>query len=262
MKREADLSTLVRSWLRETDEDLPDSTSFLRDVIAAVPSIPQQRHRWSLFGPLPFRRRAVHGARVSDRVLHGLDVTRYERGTRTGWRSVTMFSAVRVIATVAVVALGTGLVLSTGHGGWPVGPGAAPAVVSASPAPSPSTSPGTVPSPDEPLTAEQLNDLTVKANYDCDTAALEELFAVDAIHTAVDLDSVRVYRGIDAIKSLATASCGFRFTRFGPVIEFEAPEGQLLWTSVTNLSGKMVPCSWWARDGKIQFQQCLIAEQP
>ena len=173
-----------------------------------------------------------------------------------------MFSSVRVIATVTAIALGTGLVLSTGQWGRPTGPGAAPAVVAESPAPSPSRSPGTVPSPGGSLTAEQLNDLVLKANYDCDASAFDELFAADAVHTAVELDTVRVYRGLDAIKALVTASCGLSFTRFGPVIEFAAPEGQLLWASVIDLSGMMVPCSWWARDGKVQFQQCLLAEQP
>ena len=127
MTTEPDLSAIVRSWLRESDEALPASPGFLDPVITRLPATPQQRHWWP---PLPVsasRRGARHGAPVSDRVSLEPGMTRLERGSRIRWGSLTMFSFVRVTVMVAAIALGTGLVLSTAQPGGHTGPGAAPA---------------------------------------------------------------------------------------------------------------------------------------
>jgi hypothetical protein len=141
-----DPSAMVRSWLRETDGELPESLDYLHRVIPRLPSTPQQRHVWP---PLPVpvtRRRAVHGTGVPHRVLVGPDVTRREHGPRTTARRSLMLTAFRTVAIVAAVAIGSVIYL----GGLPshvaqVGVSASPSAAQASAAaqsPSPSSPPG------------------------------------------------------------------------------------------------------------------------
>ena len=112
------------------------------------------------------------------------------------------------------------------------------------------------------MTAQALNDMGTEAWTGNDPATLEALYAPDAVHKAVYFDGVYEAEGRDAV--IATAMGPATITPLGPVIELDAPEGQLHWVGVADVvgpgfEGTGTVCSFWAQDGQIVRHDCLLS---
>ncbi len=160
------------------------------------------------------------------------------------WR-FTMFSALKFIAASAIVALFGGFLLSgvlTTQQGDQVVPGAA------------TESPS-------PMTAQMLEDMSLEGWNNNDLALLEEAYAPDAVHTGVYFDGMSIADGRDAIIDAAMAPT--TVTTTAPIVELEAPDGELHWVAFGNLSSPYifvegVVCNLWARDGQIVRHDCML----
>jgi hypothetical protein len=161
-----------------------------------------------------------------------------------GW-GFTVFSALKFIAASAIVALFGGFLLSgvlLTQQGDQVVPGAA------------TESPS-------PMTAQMLEDMYLEGWNNNDLALLEETYAADAVHTAAYFDGMAIADGRDAVIDAAMGPTSV--TTIAPIVELEAPDGELHWVAFGNLSGprasvKGVVCNLWARDGQIVRHDCML----
>jgi len=88
-----------------------------------------------------------------------------------------------------------------------------------------------------------------------DMALLEAVYAPDAVHSARYLNTTRTYEGPQEI--YAVAGGGGEIGRIGPRVEFETPEGQLLWAEVATVAGGTV-CLYRAVEGMITRHDCIL----
>ena len=124
---------------------------------------------------------------------------------------------------------------------------------------------GTVIAQDEEaggMTAQTLNDMSIEAWTGNDTAMLGEVYAPDAVHRAIYFDGFNEAVGRDAI--IAAAMGPEAVTSLGPIMELDAPEGQLHWVAVADVvgpafTGTGTVCNLWAQDGQIVRHDCLLS---
>jgi hypothetical protein len=164
---------------------------------------------------------------------------------RSQKRGFSMFSALKFIAASAIVALFGGFLL-TGVLTTPQGDEVLPAAATESPS---------------PMTAQMLEDLSTEGWNDDDLASLEEAYAPDAVHTVVYLDGTSIADGRAAI--IDEAMDPLTVTAIAPIVELEAPDGELHWADFVDLYGpgisvKGVVCSYWARDDQIVRHTCIL----
>jgi hypothetical protein len=111
------------------------------------------------------------------------------------------------------------------------------------------------------MTAQMLNDMLTEAWNNDDVALLEEVYAPDAVQNAVYFDGTAVTDGRPAITDLALGSLSI--SPIAPVIEMEAPDGELHWVRLVDVTtptfrGEGTVCSFWARDGQVVRHDCLL----
>jgi len=157
----------------------------------------------------------------------------------------TMFSALKFIAASAIVALFGGFLL-TGAFTTQQGDEMLPAAATESPS---------------PMTAQMLEDMSLEAWNNDDPALLEEVYAPDAVHTGVFFDGLNIADGRAAV--IDTAMRNMSVTPIAPIVELEAPDGELHWADFVDLFGpgvsaKGVVCSYWAQDDQIVRQSCVL----
>jgi hypothetical protein len=114
---------------------------------------------------------------------------------------------------------------------------------------------------DDVATALMLEDKVTEAWNNDDVALLEEVYAPDATHKAVYFDGTWEAVGRPAI--IDTAMGSLSISPIAPVIEVEAPDGELHWVQVVDVVSPTFPgegtvCSFWARDGQIVRHDCLL----
>ncbi len=160
-------------------------------------------------------------------------------------RGFSMFSALKFIAASAIVALFGGFLLSgvlmTQQGDQVV--------------------PGAVTESPSPMTAQMLGDMSVEGWNNNDLALLERAYAPGAVHTGVYFDGMAIADGRDAVIDAAMGPTSV--TTIAPIVELEAPDGELHWVAFGNLSGPRtavggVVCNFWARDGQIVRHDCML----
>jgi hypothetical protein len=88
-----------------------------------------------------------------------------------------------------------------------------------------------------------------------DSELLADVYAPDAVHRATFLDGANVYTGPEEI--LRVAAYPGQVERIGPVVEFEAAEGELAWASANGLAGGSI-CLFHAKDGMITRHDCFV----
>ena len=82
---------------------------------------------------------------------------------------------------------------------------------------------------------------------------LSEVYATDAVHSARYLDRTRVYDGPEGIRGIIRSGSPETLGR----VDFEAPEGELAWASVSDIAGGTV-CLFRAVDGMITRHDCVL----
>lgn len=87
-----------------------------------------------------------------------------------------------------------------------------------------------------------------------DIALLEAVYAPDAVHSARSRSTTRRYEGPEEIARVTRGSAP---EQIGPLVEFEAPEGELAWAQVSDVMGGTV-CLYRARDGMIARHDCVL----
>ena len=112
------------------------------------------------------------------------------------------------------------------------------------------------------ITAQALDDMVVEAWNGKDAAMLEQVYAPDAIHRAVYFDGVHEWVGREAV--IEDAMLAVTVTSLGPIMELDAPHGELHWVSAADvvtpsLAGTGTVCNLWARDGQIVRHDCLLS---
>jgi hypothetical protein len=162
----------------------------------------------------------------------------------SNWR-FNMFSALKFVAAAAIVSLFGGFLL-TGVFTTQQEAEMLPAAVTESPS---------------PITAQMLEDMATEAWNNDDVALLEEVYAPDAIQRGVYFDGTVVLDGRPAIIDAALGN--LTMSRLAPVIEMDAPDGELHWIEVVDVvspgfPGEGTVCSFWARDGQVVRQDCLL----
>ena len=81
------------------------------------------------------------------------------------------------------------------------------------------------------------------------------MYAPDAVHSARFLNTTRTYEGPAEIASVALMPGTVE--QIGPRVEFESPEGQLLWAEVSDVAGGTV-CLFRAVDGMVTRHDCVL----
>jgi hypothetical protein len=231
--QDGEISQAVRRWLWDEPTFIPERRARIAEALERVERTPQ-RHRW--WPLVPFGRRAKRSASATDRVIGGPDVTRRERGPHDRRRSLTMLSPVRIIATIAILAIGVGtLTYAMRPAGTGLGaPGAeVPAV-----------------------TAESLSELVLKAWNTMDRTAFEEAYAPDAVHSIIYYDTVVRFEGLEAIYDLAWVDHP-EIKALAPPIELPAEPGELRWAWAVRLANGIV-CVMKAVDGKVVRHDCVV----
>ena len=107
-----------------------------------------------------------------------------------------------------------------------------------------------------------LDDMVVEAWNGKDAAMLEQVYAPDAIHRAVYFDGVHEWVGREAV--IEDAMLAVTVTSLGPIMELDAPDGELHWVSAgdvvtPSLAGMGTVCNLWARDGQVVRHDCLLS---
>jgi hypothetical protein len=159
--------------------------------------------------------------------------------------SFSMFSALKFIAASAIVALFGGFLL-TGVFTTQQGDEMVPAAATESAS---------------PMTAQMLEDMSMEGWNNDDFALLEESYAPDAVHTVLYLDGMSIVEGRAAVIGVAMSTMAV--TAIAPIVELEAPDGELHWAGFYDLSSpslslKGVVCSLWARDDQIVRHDCIL----
>jgi hypothetical protein len=160
------------------------------------------------------------------------------------WR-FNMFSALKFVAAAAIVALFGGFLL-TGVFTTQQEDEMPPAAATESPS---------------PITAQMLEEMSLEGWNNDDLALLEEVYAPDAVHTGVYFDGMEIVDGRAAVSD--TAMRPMTVTAIAPIVELEAPDGELHWADFTDismarLSVKGVVCVYWARDDQIVRHDCML----
>ena len=160
-------------------------------------------------------------------------------------RGFTMFSALKFVAASAIVALFGGFLL-TGVFTTQQGDEMQPAAVTGSPS---------------PMTAQMLEDMSTEGWNNDDFALLEEVYAPDAVHTVLYFDGRSIVEGRALV--IGVAMSNMTVTAIAPILELEAPDGELHWAGFYDLSSpslslKGVVCNLWARDDQIVRHDCML----
>jgi hypothetical protein len=179
------------------------------------------------------------------RPVDDLEVFEAAATSQSSSRRFKMFSALKFVTATAIVSLFGGFLL-TGVLTTPQEGEVLPAAVTESPS---------------PMTAQMLEDMSIEGwNFD-DVALLEEVYAPDAVHTGVYFDGMEIVDGRAAV--INTAMRPMTVTAIAPIVELEAPDGELHWADFTDLSMarlsvKGVVCVYWARDDQIVRHDCML----
>jgi len=161
-------------------------------------------------------------------------------------RGFTMFSTLKFVAASAIVALFGGFLL-TGVLTTQQGDEMLPAATTESAS---------------PMTVQMLEDISMEGWNNDDLASLEEAYALDAVHTGLYFDGMSIAEGRAAVISVAMGT--MTVTAIAPIVELEAPDGELHWAGFYDLSGPFlspiegVVCSFWARDDQIVRHDCVL----
>jgi len=115
-----------------------------------------------------------------------------------------------------------------------------------------------------PVTARLLDDMAIEAWNNDDIGLLTQVYAPEAVHKVVYYDRTELAEGRDAIIDAALGDV--TVTRIAPLVELAAPEGELRWIEVVDVTSPSFPgegtvCSFWARDGLILRQDCVIPHE-
>lgn len=106
------------------------------------------------------------------------------------------------------------------------------------------------------LSAE-VTEIRERLGWGADTtlADLQAVYAPDAVHSARFLNKTNTYQGPEEISRVARMSVAMDLIE--PVVEFEAPEGELAWAQANTLGGGSV-CLFHAVDGMITRHDCVV----
>jgi len=235
-----DLEQTVRSWMRDDDDHPADRNRQVGRVMGRVDETRQRRRRWL---SLPFRHRTpAVDEHDDDLVALGGDVA-----ARGGRIAPALMAAVAVIALLA-----TGLLYTTFR---PTDPVAAPGMSAGSGSPEPGSTWLPVDEEDEALFDRVAN---VWANDAIDVAEVMEVYASDAVHTALWTDRVQRFIGSNAIANriMQSENLGSRTLQERWRIE-DGPGGEHRYLSVVEDIGDMA-CVWWVKDGRITRHDCIL----
>lgn len=230
LRDDRDMDTAVHSWLREDDEPTADRSRQIGRIMGRVDETQQQRRSW-LSNPFALRRSQSTGGAETD-------------GARRGLAPVAM-TAVAVVALLA-----TGLLFTTLR---PPDSAPLPAVVSTT-APSPSPTPLPVDPADEALFARMENlwgsDVPL-------TSEVMDLYAPDAIHTALWTDRVQRFTDSSAIANRIMVSENLSGGELGDRVRVEdGPHGEHRYLQVVETLA--MPCVWWLDEGKVTRHDCIL----
>jgi hypothetical protein len=148
-----------------------------------------------------------------------------------------MLSPVRIIATIAIVALGSTTLLYTADQTPTLLPGGSSA---------------------ESVLASDtaLLDRSLEGWNTNDRALLEEVYAPDATHTALFHDRVNRHEGVDAIASVALL--GGTMARIGELVPLpDTVLGERRYLSVMDFASG-TPCVMWIEDDQITRHDCVV----
>lgn len=223
------LGHLVGEWLRESCVPTSDPHEGVRHVVAQTSDMSQVGTGWR--------------SRLTVKQAVPVPIPKTNGRTRT--RGLTVFSALKFIAAAVIVALFGGFLL-TGVFTTQQGDEMLPAAATESP---------------PPMTAQMLEDMSLEGWNNDDPALLEEVYAPNAVHTGVFFDGMNVADGRAAV--IDTAMREMTVTTIAPIVELEAPDGELHWADFVDLVGprviaKGVVCSYWAQDDQIVRQSCVL----
>ena len=95
-----------------------------------------------------------------------------------------------------------------------------------------------------------------------DVALLEEVYAPDAVQTSVYWDGMDITDGRPAVINLAIGT--LIISPIAPIVELEAPDGELHWVNFVEMGSQYVPargavCNFWARDDQIVRHDCMFS---
>jgi len=224
---ERDMEQAVRSWMRDDDDHAADRNRRIGRIMGRIDETRQRRHRWQR---LPF----WHGRRRVDEA----DAELYATGP-----GVTAWSAMAGIAVLALVVTALAFLLAPRAGQSP-----APA---ASPSPSPTAQPTMDPA-DAALFA-RFEDTW--SGMQTSLADVREVYAEDAVHTALWQDTVDRVVGPQRIWQRIQSS-----STVDPGVKLRLPDaanGAHRYLGVSeDLDG--IACVFWIQDDRITRHDCIL----